>query len=71
MQNKWFKTNDSLPDGWYFWRASEKDKDPQVVQICGGFICDLCNGGKDGYDIIYYEHQDYSGEWFGPLEVPK
>ena len=65
----WFKTEKPLRDGWHWWRASEKDTDPQVVQISNGSICDICSDA-DG-DAVYYEHQDFSGEWFGPIYPPK
>ncbi len=60
---KWTK---DIPreDGYYWWRASVKDKYPEVVEICDGTVCDI----RDGE---YHEHEDFSGEWSNiPIPVP-
>ncbi len=49
-------TDKPKDDGWYWWRASKLDTEPDIVEICDGTVCECRNGE-------YIEHEDFSGEW--------
>lgn len=69
--SKWQSNIVTLEDGWYWWRASLNDPDPECAQVCNGWIEDKRPKDSHGSEWEVYEHQDFSGEWYGPLEVPK
>lgn len=66
---EWFKTDKPLSDGWYWWRCGHKDFEPTVLEICNSFITDNRPTDSDANEI--YEHQDFGGEWYGPIQPPK
>lgn len=35
---RWKITNVPLSDGWYWWRASCEDDEPQILQVSGGLV---------------------------------
>jgi|GEM_PF-4562098 len=67
----WRKVTLPLPDGWYWWRFGPKDTDPEVLQVCNGHIVDKRPKDSYGFEWEVYEHQDFSGQWYGPLKVPE
>jgi hypothetical protein len=69
--NQWFRTTTPLPDGWYWWRCEafmhmpyeEYIENIELLQIYDGEV-------RDERDMQIYEHQDFSGEWYGPVPYP-
>jgi len=67
----WIKTKGPLKDGWYWWKCRGDDPEPECLQICNGAIIDKRTSGDFGENREVYEHQDYSGFWYGPIFPPK
>jgi hypothetical protein len=61
QESNWFKTSEPLQNGWYWWRASDKDPEPDCIKIANGIIIDYSSGELN-------EHTDFSGEWKGPIK---
>ena len=66
----WIKTKGPLKDGWYWWKCKGDDPEPECLQICNGYIIDKRPAGLHGADWEVYEHRDYSGLWYGPIQPP-
>lgn len=68
---KWFKTNEILKDGWYWWKGGEWDYDPKILEVASGVIVDSRPGDSWGTYWEIYEHTNFnSGLWYGPIEEP-
>lgn len=67
----WFATEGPLYDGWYWWRCNKDDPWPEVMEIINGVIIDSIPADSYGALWNVIEHTDYSGEWYGPLEIPE
>ena len=67
----WFTTECPLFDGWYLWRCNDADPYPECIEIINGAIMDNIPNDSYGTTWVIYEHTDYSGEWWGPIEVPE
>lgn len=56
--------NETLADGWYWARKDAQDNDPRMIYVYNGYITEWTDFGP----IV---HMDHSGEFYGPVEIPK
>ena len=71
MKSHWYETKGPLSDGWYIWRYNEWDPYPEFLEINNGLILDKVP--EDAYGIYWVDepHFDYSGQWYGPVQIPE
>ena len=67
----WFETKGPLVDGWYIWKCGYHDPYPDFIEIVDGAIIDYVPADSYGGTYLVEAHTDYSGLWYGPLDIPE
>ena len=71
MKLEWMKTEQPLPDGWYWRKAGISDSDPDVIQVINEIMVDSRPIDSYGANWEVYEHDEFIGWWwYGPLNIP-
>lgn len=72
IMSKWRVNPDTLEDGYYWYRVNtEYPKDSyEVLQVCNGFIIDVQPVDSFGAVWEMYEHNNFTGQWYGPILPP-
>lgn len=71
-KSKWFLSDCSLEDGWYWRRHYIGDMFPDIVEVRNGAILSKKPSMSYEGEFVVFENYDFQDYWFsGPIEVPE